>query len=113
MIVKVDLKVTSKMDAATLYTLLTLVGSVLVIALTINAFFLKDILKNLSDLKLVFTKLNTEHGLYAEMVSNHSRQLDNLSHKYDKELEKCRNRLHTLEGAYKGMEKFLDNHPSD
>lgn len=75
---------------------LAIFSFIIVAILGINAFFLKDILKNLNDLKLVFTKLNTEHGIYSEQVMKHERELD-----------KIRERLHSLEGGQLQTVQFI------
>jgi len=76
------------------------IASFLVVTfLSINAFFLKDILRNLTDLKLLFTRLNTEHTMYAEQVVKH-----------DKEIDKMRDRLHSLEGSTGQVLQFLKDY---
>ena len=75
---------------------LAIYSFIIVTILGINAFFLKDILKNLNDLKLVFTKLNTEHGIYSLQVVKH-----------EKEIDIIRERLHSLEGAQLQMAAYL------
>ena len=78
-------------------TTLIIVGSFLTILMSINAFFLKDILNNLQDLKIELAKLLTDHSNYSALVDRHDRMIDQL-----------RERIHTLEGRDAQMMAFIE-----
>lgn len=78
---------------------LIIVGSFLTILMSINAFFLKDILVNLQDLKIELAKLLTDHSNYSALVDRHDREIDGL-----------RERIHTLEGRDSQMMKFIEEY---
>jgi len=77
-------------------TTLLILGSFMSILLSVNAFFLKDILKTLKNLEFKFIELDTEHTMYAKLLNKHDDELDN-----------CSKRLHELEGAYKNFENYI------
>jgi len=78
---------------------LLILGSFVSLLMGVNAFFLKDILKTLKNLELKFIELDTEHSMYSKLVNKH-----------DDELDKYRERLHELEGAYKTFASFIQRH---
>jgi formyltetrahydrofolate hydrolase len=78
---------------------LIVVGSFLTILMSVNAFFLKDILNNLQELKIELAKLLTDHSNYSALVDRH-----------DREIDKMKERLHTLEGRDAQMMKFIDDY---
>lgn len=86
-----------------------IIGLIVSFCLTVNAFFLKDILKTLKALELNFTTLNTEHGMYSRMVDKLDNELNALEKRFNKAQINNRERLHTLEGTFASMERHLDN----
>ena len=79
-------------------TVVTIVGGFLTLLMGINAFFLKDILINLQDLKIELAKLLTDHSNYAKLVTKH-----------DNEIDSIRERLHKLEGGQVQVLSFLES----
>lgn len=78
---------------------LIILGGFLTVLMSVNAFFLKDILVNLQDLKIELAKLLTDHSNYSALVDRH-----------DREIDKIKERLHSLEGRDAQMMKFIEDH---
>lgn len=78
-------------------TNLIILGSFLTVLMSVNAFFLKDILNNLQDLKVELAKLYTDHNNYSNLVDRH-----------DREIDKIRERMHKLEGGQLRLANHLE-----
>jgi len=77
--------------------LVALVGSFLSLLLIINAFFTRQTLQAITEVRLELVKLNVKHDATEE------RSRVNAS-----EVVKIRDRLHTLEGSQAQITKFLE-----
>jgi len=76
-----------------------IIGSVLTVVMSINAFFLKGVYSDMQYIKIELAKLLTDHDNSKLLVSSHEKELKNL-----------RERLHTIEGAQSQLIKFIEEH---
>lgn len=78
---------------------LLIVGSILTVVMSINAFFLKGVYSDMQFLKVELAKLITNHDNTKNDAMENS-----------KEIYRLRERVHSLEGAQAQIIKFIEEH---
>ena len=81
---------------------LAVVGALLTILMSVNAFYLKGVLSDLQFVKIELAKLITDHGNYKETVIDNRREVKSL-----------RDRVHTLEGSQAQLLRFIEDYSKD
>jgi len=74
-----------------------IIGSVLTVVMSINAFFLRGVYSDMQYIKIELAKLLTDHDNSKALVASH-----------EIELKELRSRVHTLEGAQTQLIKFIE-----
>lgn len=74
-------------------------GTLLTLLMSVNAFFLKDILNNLQTVKIELAKLLTDHSHSKILVDSNARDIRDI-----------RDRLHSLEGQEKNILQFIEEY---
>lgn len=84
--------------------LLGIIGVLILMAASINAFFLNKIYSELTYLKVGFSRLQTIQDSANELRTENKIRIGVL----EKEVENVRFRIHSLEGATKNLASFLE-----
>lgn len=83
------------METATLYTILTIIGSVIIILLSINAFFIKALVDRLGRIEINFVQESARNEAVVSDVKDNKARILLL----EQDRASMKERLHTLEGA--------------
>lgn len=75
---------------------IAILGGLITFLLSVNAYFFKDIVKSLNDIKIELAKMTAEHNANILLLQKHDDLIYNI-----------RERLHKLEGFVPGIVKAL------
>jgi len=84
---------------------LEILGVIVGLLLAANAWYFKDIVKTLQEIRIELAKLLTKHDSVETMCSRHDEELRELK---EDDIRKLRERLHALEGGQKQIASHLE-----
>ena len=74
------------------------------VLLAVNAYFIKDLLNSINQVKLELARLLSQHDNSKEKIADHSEDIKDLY----KQINGMRDRLHSIEGYEKAVIKMID-----